>query len=415
MPAPKTPPSPSVSPDLPSGTLGQKVCIALALVLLAGLALGVGGLWRWLRRPLPVVPPLPPAPDGIARLSEVRVVLARSQAGFAVRCPDGGTWYGRSEAGERLVAVGRGPWLVAPSESGPSLNAEPQPEAELVLYPNEGSFRLGDDDYRGSLVVTRQPAQADKQAAQLLAVNVLEPEQYLRGVVAAEMYSSWPLEALMAQAVAARTFMYHSLGAKSRLTRTDMAYRGQSAEKRSTDLAVSLTEGIILTWEDKVLPAYFSSTCGGHTAAVEKVFASGPLPPLAGVPCDWCRSSPWFEWQARVPASLLAGLVRDRDVQTVQYLVPEDTEPDGYARYVLINDEVRVGAGAFRLKVGGEVLKSACFDVRKADDDFVFEGRGYGHGVGLCQWGAKGQARDGRTWQEILEHYYPGAELRKMR
>jgi stage II sporulation protein D len=380
---------------------------ALALLVLVGcLAALIAFTWR-LRRPLPSVPPLPPAPPGVPRPQSVRVLLSQSRTEHTVSCPEGGTWRAVGEAGARPAAAGRGPWLLTASRGRLALDGEEQAERELQLQPNELLFGTGERSYRGTLV-----ARVSDQG-RLTLINVIEPEQYVRSVVGSEMYRHWPLEALMAQAVAARTFMLYAVSAKGYLTRADMAYRGVDAESAATDLATELTRGIILTYRDRALPAYFQNTCGGRTAAADKVFAEDPIPPLSGVPCDWCRSSPYYEWQAELPAALIAELLKDPRVKDVRSISPEGAEPDGYARFVLVNDEVRMAAGALQLSLGPDRIRSTCFTVTAEAGSFRFAGHGYGHGVGLCQWGARGMANDGKSWQEILLHYYPGALLQK--
>jgi stage II sporulation protein D len=98
----------------------------------------------------------------------------------------------------------------------------------------------------------------------------------------------------------------------------------------------------------------------------------------------------------------------------VRSIVPENAAAGDHAGFVLINGNVRMPANAFRLAVGPDRVKSTRFSVTASDDQFVFQGRGYGHGVGLCQWGAQGLAKAGKSWQEILLYYYPGAALRKV-
>ena len=100
-------------------------------------------------------------------------------------------------------------------------------------------------------------------------------------------------------------------------------------------------------------------------------------------------------------------------MKDVRSISPEGAEPDGYARFVLVNDEVRMAAGALQLALGPNRIRSTCFRVTAEAGSFRFAGHGYGHGVGLCQWGARGMANDGKSWQEILLHYYPGALLQK--
>ncbi len=359
-------------------------------------------------RPLPTVPPLPAAPDGIDIPETVRVLLAKRRPELTVECPGGGVWHWRDEEGARRVAeTGTGPWTVQSTDGRIVLNGKSQPAGDLELLPVDGLLRVEGTAYRGSLLARPFPEGVS-------AFNVLDSERYLRGVVGAELYRSWPLEALMAQAVAARTFMLYAVAAKGYVTRVDMAYRGVAKENGSADLACELTRGIILTYADRVLPAYFQSTCGGHTASVDKVFAEEVVPPLAGVSCDWCRASKWYDWRADFSADQVAQALQSKGadtIRTVQTLETEGTEPDGYARFVLVNGEVRISGAAFRLALGGNVIRSPNFRVEPRAGGFRFEGLGFGHGVGLCQWGARGGAKAGATWQDILLHYYPGATI----
>jgi len=398
-----TPPESARSDRQPPG----KVHVALAIVALVGALAAVALSCCKLRRPLPVVPPLPPAPEGILRPTTLRVLLAHARPECEAAGPDGGTWYGPAETGRRTVASGRGPWTVRCAGGRLALDGHDEGESQLEFQPDGGLCRLNGQSYRGGLIV-----KAHEQDA-VNAYNVLDAEDYVRSVVGSEMYSAWPLEALMAQAVAARTFMIYTLGTKGYLTRNDMAYKGEARESRAADLATELTRGIVLTYHDRALPAYFTNTCGGHTAEASKVFALDPIPPLAGVPCEWCRRSPWYEWTAELDPARIVAALRDPRVSAITSIATEGTEPDGYAQVVVVNEHVRLAALGFEYAVGTEVIRSARFGVTESGGRFVFEGRGYGHGVGFCQWGARGLAADGRSWQEVLLYYYPGADLRK--
>lgn len=382
-------------------------CLAAAvLISVVGGGLLVRTSCRLLR-PLPEVPPLPPAPEGIVRPDAVRVLLRKTDSPFAVEAPEGGIWTALGPDGPRALGDGKGPWQVGMRDDLILLDTEPVPEKEVFLQTRGGGILLDDAPYRGDMVL-----QAGSGGL-LSVLNDVDAEQYLCSVVGSEVYSRWPLEALMAQAVTARTFMLYSVSQKGYLTLADMAYRGRDAESRPCSLATQLTRGIVLTYDDRILPAYFQSTCGGHTAPVDKAFAEKPIPPLAGVECPWCRRSPWYEWEAVVPASALVQALSDRGVAEIREVSVEGTGEDGYATYVVINGTGKLSAGAFRRTVGAGLLKSACFTATVEDGEVRFAGHGFGHGVGLCQWGARGLAGEGRSWQEILQTYYPGAEIRK--
>lgn len=379
-------------------------------MLLLGLAVGAAAVWLSQcapRRPLPTVPPLPSAPESIVEPKVLRVLVAHLQTEYRLSCEDGGTWYALGEGGERVITTGAGPWIMTSREGRLALDGVEQAEPQLELRPEGMECSVDDRAYRGGLLVKAGTE------GRLTVFNLLEPEQYVRSVVGSEMYSDWPLETLMAQAVAARTFMLYTLSTKGHLSRVDMAYRGVAGESAPADLATELTRGIVLTCRGKILPAYFTNTCGGHTVAVEKVFAMEPMGPLGGVKCDWCRESPSYEWTAEMPAAQIVERLKDARLSTVTSIKPEGAEPDGYARFVIINGEVRLGGHAFSLAMGSDQVKSACLTVKERDGQFAFDGRGSGHGVGMCQWGARGLAEAGRTWMDVLFYYYPGAELQK--
>ncbi len=363
----------------------------------------------------------PPAPHAISAPSHVKVVVARSGGELSVACPGGGSWYADAEGERTLIATGSGPWLAGCEGGRLMLDKKGQAATAIELYCADDVFKLGRRTYRGRLRISA------RSQGGIIATNIVPPADYLRSVVGSELYEDWPLDTLMAQAVAARTFMLCALAAKGYMSAADMAYRGVEAECRSADLAVGLTDGIILTYDERILPAYFHSTCGGHTAPADKAFAEEPIGPLQGVPCEWCWQSPTHRWRARIPGYRIRRALRERGLglesplARVVAVSPVGTEPDGYARFVDVvwspaaDGPIRMGANAFRRAVGSRLLRSACFTVRADGSRFVFDGRGHGHGVGMCQWGAHGLAEAGGTWRDILNHYYPGAAIQKTR
>jgi stage II sporulation protein D len=190
------------------------------------------------------------------------------------------------------------------------------------------------------------------------------------------------------------------------------------------DQATAATAGMVMTWnapgrptstgEGRLFPSYFHSTCGGATTSAQRVWNERPIAPLCGVDCPWCKASPYWRWTARVSAADIAeALARAnvQDVASVTGVQPLDSDASHYARHVLVNGALKLDANTFRLAVGGRLLRSAAFEVKPQDGAFEFAGRGWGHGVGLCQWGARGMAEAGYAWQDILKHYYPGASI----
>lgn len=291
----------------------------------------------------------------------------------------------------------------------------------LEIWHPSNRFVLNGESYPGRLVLRSSDSG-------LTAVNELELETYLEGVLPHEMSPKWPLEALKAQAVISRTFAVYNLGQHHAdgfdLTSDvrSQVYKGLRAVDPAVKEAVRSTQGQVLTWRGKVLNAFFHSCCGGHTRAAHRAWSGGgePEKPLKGVVDGHCRVSPHYQWEAYFPASDVL-----RAVQEAGHMVTElrglqigKRERTGHAADVIASTEqgsVRVPIDPFRRSLDPTQLKSGhLMRILRRRNGYLFEGRGFGHGVGLCQWGASEQARKGRLYRKILEFYYPASVLRSL-
>ena len=293
--------------------------------------------------------------------------------------------------------------------------------ARLLPGNAEEFVSIGERRYRGNLLFRPNPD------ATITVVDELGLEEYLFGVLPHEMSPDWPLEALKAQAVVSRTYALARLGKgqDEAFDLTDDAYSqvytGVTTESEAVRKAVRATSGRILTYAAKPLPAYFHSTCGGHTAGSNDVWGGAEPEPLKGVRDTWCKVSPHYRWEAYFRREdILSALNRNGfTVARLEDLREGDRGSAGWLTNVRVKTErgwTRVPANKFRLWLGVKELKSVRFDsVRRRKKGFDFEGRGYGHGVGLCQWGARAQADAGRSFEEILGHYFPGAALARIK
>jgi stage II sporulation protein D len=214
----------------------------------------------------------------------------------------------------------------------------------------------------------------------------------------------------------------------------DQAYGGLAAENPQSTRAVRETSGRILVFDGVPIRAFYHSTCGGRTAAVEEVLDRAPAPYLRSVydrapdGTDWCVISPRYRWTATFDDRMLNGAVRDEVAR--MFGVPRETlgelrelrvldrTPSGRVRDLAIrgpNAEVVLSRldirFALREQGEGGILGSTDFNLEDVPDGVELRGRGYGHGAGMCQWGAIGRARAGQGFDEILEAYYPGADL----
>lgn len=276
----------------------------------------------------------------------------------------------------------------------------------------------------------------------------LPMEAYLPGVLHAELYSNWPLETFKAQAIAARSYTYFEMGLNTGKTYdlegtiASQAYAGAGAHDRAVD-AVNMTRGIILTWEQKVLPAFYSSACGGVNQYAGLVLPHGTQAGPINSPraaCTWCKQSKYYRWgpvnrnRMTLSKRIAAwGNASDKPVAALGTLVRIDataTTPGGRPTQFTLTDATGksfvLGAESLRFACNFEPrgmspvspadnLRSSHCRVTVLGNDVLFEnGRGYGHGVGLCQWGSQGLAHKGYNAQSILGFYYPGSTLKKL-
>ncbi len=259
----------------------------------------------------------------------------------------------------------------------------------------------------------------------LLAVNELSLEDYLAGVLNSEISSQWPMEAVKAQAVAARTYAVYQMKRRAGALYdvesgvADQVYGGMDREDARAREAVRETGGELLLYAGEPIFAVYHSCCGGKTEPSESLWP-GNFPYLRSRECNYCLDSPHFLWNLTVRAEDLRralgnGFAGTSPVQEVEIV---DRSESRRVLQLLVQDEGRrtgISGKDFRRLLGYDALRSTSFVVQKMDDAFVFSGLGWGHGVGLCQWGAKGMAEAGMDYRTILKYYYRDVELRRIR
>jgi stage II sporulation protein D len=344
----------------------------------------------------------------------------------------GETWAVRARApGELRVVDPRG-WLSRPHAR--PIRVEP-------VDPARGSLRVGERVVPGALEIL-------VGAAGVTIVNELPLETYLRGVLAREMGGAGHApEALAAQAVAARTYALRRLGSRAALgfdlfgDVEDQVYGGSADVPPAAAAAVQRTRGVALLAGETLVEAYYHSTCGGVTAAVEEAFPQPPLPYLVSVEDGdgrggyHCARSRWFRWRASYERAQLEGLVArnlgrfatlpSTGPGSLVDLEVVEASPGGRALALRIETSTgrfQVARNDIRwLFADGESpgLRSTLFLLRKERargfvERATLTGGGWGHGVGMCQMGAIGRAAAGAAHEEILTHYYRGARLERL-
>lgn len=359
------------------------------------------------------------------------------------RCQDAGVAL-LDTAGAQLLAT-TNPVTI----SSPPTDADAAPCLRL-LGPTRHYDGKPDRPYRGVMEIL-------PRATGLTVVNVVDVESYLQGVVSSEMSPDYPLEALKAQAVAARTYALQNRGRFTELgydlddTPYSQVYGGIFSEDPRTTRAVQETAGKVITYNGKLINAVYSSTCGGYTESAEAAWGNA-VPYLVSVPCylklqpgiaphpqteaQWaayCKSvralnclQPQFArpevfrwWKLMTRQELEAGLPAEYKVGTVTNIVPVKRGDsgritalrlEGSDRTVTIEQELPI-----RRAFG--MLRSSAFTVDIYRDDagkpvvFAFFGAGWGHGIGLCQVGAVGLATSGWDYEKILTYYYKGTTV----
>lgn len=348
----------------------------------------------------------------IALLQGVKAVEVRGDGLALFDGKEGKKFWSFKERGSARLVV-----------DGPNLKAGGLGPTEGIVYglassifvEAKGTVQVGESAYFGRIEIRRGAA------GDLLVVNRLPMEVYLLGIIGAEMPAEWPIEALKAQAVASRTYaLYRLMNARAANRSFDLSstvvsqvYRGAEVMGPSTKAAVESTRGQVLSYDREFVEALFHSTCGGHTLSSRSHFG-GARPYLAGRPCPWCRSSERYRWNTKMKWSTVAKKLESAGVA----LAPvRNLRRDSEAKKVRLEDrrgKRYINARTVRKALGWTGLYSERFRADKKGPEVHFEGRGYGHGVGMCQWGAKGMAEVGKTYKEILAYYYQGTRLEQI-
>ena len=298
-------------------------------------------------------------------------------------------------------------------------------------------LRLNEQEMAPRLIVHRPPPSRMPVSAGMTVIARLNLEAYLEGVLAGEVpVDRWRPEALKAQAIASRSYAYYELKKNVaepydvECTVMSQMFCPGGRCNPAAGTALLATQGLVLTINNALFPAYFHSTCGGHTEAGLSVFPDQPAARAVGAAvCAYCAQSPYYRWQAALNKDALEQKLKAAYPSIGKLLGVEFYDATGSAIEAASGNprraasvRVRHTAGVlqlpgnqFRLLAGPRELKSLLFEqVTDRGRMLEISGGGFGHGVGLCQFGSQGLAQAGRTYPEILGLYYPGASLKKM-
>ena len=274
--------------------------------------------------------------------------------------------------------------------------------------------------------------------SKIYLVNELLLEDYLRGVLPLEMpigKDDENYEALKAMTVAARTYSLSKMNKNNKtfdvfMDTRDQVYGGVEVEKEITNKLIDKTAGLILTYNNNPAQVFYSASCGGHTENSKNVFGNYDIPYLEGVQDSdepYCSIMPGFEWTEEYTTDkLLSFLVRSGKINNTNYKINDINIDSRFSsgrvnkiKFELTSDEnddedIIISGNNIRSIIrrsNGGILKSTMFDINFNGDTIEINGRGNGHGVGLCQWGTIYLSHEGRDYKEILSHYFPGTEI----
>lgn len=404
------------------GALVRAVPVPVLLSLTAGLLLACYSI-----PPAALPPKAAPTTAAGPRIAkwrgvEPRVRVALVESAAIVSCVVPGPWRVLPDRGAEGALPDGGEVTVAPTGEGLEVVGGGArlllPEAtEVRLTPprgdrGPGTVAVGSRRFHGDVVVRRLPT------GQLRLVNHVGLEDYLAGVVGHEMPLSWSDAALHAQAICARTYALASLRPQSdhdvKADERSQVYRGVMAEDARARAMVDATRGMVLVWSGDIFTTYFHSTCGGDTVPAKWIFGDADIEPLSGATGCRCQASRLYRWTETVDLATHPG-TRKWVLETPLREVKVQHFPrGGYVETVTFVD----AGGDVVTEKGTDVrsalkLKAPAFEARLEADGhtLVVEGRGWGHGVGLCQFGANGFAREGKDADWILAHFYPGSKI----
>ena len=319
-------------------------------------------------------------------------------------------------------------WFEAEGELVRAGNKGLYPGPVWVKPEGDGKLRLshrppGEDKvvsrwYRGSIEL--RPMKGG-----ILAVNVVDVEDYLYGVIPAEMLPNSPLEALKAQAVASRTFaLYRKLKGGSNLYDLDstiisQVYGGSGYEDIRANVAVDETKGLVMTYDGDPIPAYFHANSGGHTEDLKYVWGGESPPFLRSAADPFGVDGSRYEWKARLSLEWIREMLETSGLDfggALQRIEVANVSPSNrVTRIKIVYDggEIVIHGNRFRLALDPLfTIKSTMFTLKQIDGMVEFVGHGSGHGVGLSQESAKVMAEKGLSYRLILSYFYPGVEFR---
>ncbi|MDD2804528.1 MAG: SpoIID/LytB domain-containing protein [Elusimicrobiales bacterium] len=355
------------------------------------------------------------AADGLAGEPQIRVAIFRNSPALKLKT-SAKLYVQEVKSGQKYMLLDNASYEVKSEGRGITVaGQELSSPIKLLAADGQERIRLGGNLYKGDILLRATPE------GKLDIIEYLPLEDYLYGVLPSEMSPDWPLEALKAQAVASRTYALRYINPARDYDVTDgvemQVYKGTAKISPRIIEAVNSTRGEVLKYKGKLVSAFFHACCGGHTASVRSAWGEDIIKPLYGAPDPFCSPSRHYRWEYYLASSELLKYIqaagstalkvkslrihkKDRSGRAVSFLVGTDK-----GSKTVQATEMRKRFGTF------EFRSTYVTSITPVKGGFEISGRGWGHGVGMCQEGAKYMALKGRPYKKILRHYYPGAAI----
>jgi stage II sporulation protein D len=285
----------------------------------------------------------------------------------------------------------------------------------FIKTQNQEAITIDGRRFRGDIQLI------EKDNLRLMVINHIDLEGYIQGILYHEASHYWPYDALKAQAIACRTFALYQMQ-KNALKDYDVTsdiysqvYGGRTSERYRTTKAVEETKGEILTYQNKIFPAYYHATCAGHTEDASFLW-NIDMVPLRGILCLFCKDSPHFRWHYVLSLDAIKDKLVNfgypmKKIKNIEILGRDRSHRIISLNIASDNKDINIMAKDLRNILGPNIIRSTNFNIQIVDSDVIFQGFGWGHGVGLCQWGAYFMAKRGYNYKKILKYYYPESEL----
>lgn len=317
----------------------------------------------------------------------------------------------------QLEEIGRPPPRTLPPGRGVRVAWEGRDGTKFRLRTGTDLLWINGRPYRGSVEVWNT-------AGGLQVINQVGLEDYVRGVMKVEANPDWPIEALKAQAVVTRTYaLYERLVSPEAVyhlqsTTASQVYRGVSGEDPRSDKAIEATRGVVLTYRGLIIPAFYHAASGGWTEDAVEVWEK-KYPFIIGVEDPFSVSAPHQDWQvvilrSEIRQALLQSGWRVGQIRRID--TAERTRSGRIRSLRVLHDDgvLEIDGRGLRRILGPNRIRSTRFTTYPQEEEIVFAGQGWGHGVGMSQWGAKGMAEQAHDFTSILKHYFPLAALGRL-